>query len=73
MWWSLKTDVGTFSIKPVGRKFVLFVDDKPLGTPQHTPDLAAHDVEMCATGHQPWDDQEAVGYPRNLDDWQKHR
>ena len=74
MWWSYQTDVGTFSIKPVqGGKFALYIDDEPLGTPQWTAGLAAHDVWMRSTGHKPWDDQDEIGYPRDIDDWQKHR
>lgn len=74
MWWSYKTNVGTFSIKPVsGGKFALYVDNQPLGTPQSTAELAAYNVGMCSTGYLPWDQQEDFDHPRNLDEWQKHR
>lgn len=74
MWWSYITDVGTFSIKPIkGDKYILSIDDKPLGAPYWSSHLAADAVATCSTGHPPWDQQGEVDHPRNLDEWQKHR
>lgn len=67
--WVYNSKVGTFKIKqrPDGR-FSLHVGDEYLGS-YISPQQAADDVFMCATGYWPWDRQLMVDHPEDLSEW----
>lgn len=71
MTWFYRSKVGTFKIVQArDGRFSLWVNDELLGN-YITPDQAADDVYMCATGHWPWDKQLEVTHPSDLGEWQK--
>lgn len=70
MTWSYKTNVGTFIIQPWQGRFGLFINNDCLGS-YHSPEAAADDVFMCATGHYEWDRRLSVNHPCELGEWQR--
>lgn len=71
--WFYKSKVGTFKIIPGSNgRYLLYIGDENLGS-YHSPDAAADDVYMCATGHYPWDKQLTVTSPTDLGEWQRTR
>ena len=69
MTWTYKTDVGTFWIQPNSNgRFTLGIDNDALGS-FSTPEGAADDVYMCATGYYPWDKKLSVLEPTDLTEW----
>lgn len=69
MLWTYKTDVGRFWIKQErDNRFTLGINDNALGS-YISPEQAADDVYMCATGHWPWDKKLNVSDPVDLSEW----
>lgn len=72
MYWTYKTNVGTFWIKPNrNNMFTLGIDDEALGS-FSTPENAASDVYSCATGYWPWDKRLITIHPEDLSEWHRH-
>ena len=68
------TEFGTFKISKnsYDGRCSLHINDECLGSYQ-TPQQAADDVFMCATGFDDWDDQICVDNPIDLTEWTKQR
>ncbi len=66
-----KTNHGTFKIvaNSIGR-YILMIDEKKLRT-YNSPEEAADDVYMQATGYDKWDKQEGITEPYDLSDWKQ--
>ena len=72
MYWTYRSNVGTFWIKPDGRgRFTLGLNSDALGS-YHSAYAAADDVYMCATGYFEWDRKLSVMEPTDLGEWQTH-
>lgn len=66
-----KTSIGSFSIRPDPHgpgRWCLYIDDLCLGS-YASPEMAADDVYLCATGFYEWDRQETVDHPAELAEW----
>jgi hypothetical protein len=66
-----KTGIGAFSIQPDPNepgRWRLYIDDLWLGS-YASPEQAADDVYMCATGFYEWDRQLTVDHPEDLGEW----
>ncbi len=72
MYWTYKTNVGTFWIKPDGNRVTLGIDDEALGSYLNAIQ-AADDVYMCATGWWDWDKHLTVYEPVDLSEWNCHK
>lgn len=71
--WFYKTEIGTFKIiRQSNGRYGLWMEDDLLGN-HPSPQSAADDVFMCATGHWPWDQRLMVTEPTDLGQWQQVR
>jgi len=73
--WYYKTEVGTFLIyrnpnDPA--RFLLKIENEILGS-YLTPEMAADDVYMQATGWYEWDTLPNVSGPTDLSEWHRNR
>lgn len=60
-------------IKPLPEGcYGLFINDEFLGA-YDSPESAADDVYMCATGYPSWDDQLIVEEPQGLGCWEMYQ
>jgi len=66
-----RTRFGVFSIRPAANgRWTLAMDSDALGS-YATPESAADDVFVCATGHDTWDAQGSVNEPESLAEWER--
>ena len=64
-----KSKIARMSIRPgENGKWALWIEDCIYG-PYHSPEAAADDVYMQATGHYEWDTQNEITEPCDLSEW----
>lgn len=65
-----RSSVGLFWIRRRGGRFILGIEEEPLGSYQ-SPVAAADDVYTRATGHGAWDVRNDPNAPTDLSEWER--